>query len=155
MALDVARAHAARVERDDLVVEAGKAPPVLGDQRRIEAAVPIARNRQLQSPFGRQHRLGAAAVAVVGQSGIGLLRKMHIHLGVQHPLGQRLLQIPDQTTRIEHRLRVSPGKQLIQKLLWKRRLCRSSPYNLLAPSGSVWLNTQKIRQSQVLSRGLS
>ena len=38
MADDLARAHAAGVHRDDLLVEAGKAALVLGDQLRIEAA---------------------------------------------------------------------------------------------------------------------
>ena len=73
VAVDVPRAHAAGVERDNLVVKARKAPPVLGNQRRIEAPVPIARNRQLHRPLGREHGLGAAAVAVVSDPGIGLI----------------------------------------------------------------------------------
>ena len=44
VALDLADAHAAGVHRDDLVVEAGKAPLVLGDQLRVEGRQPVARD---------------------------------------------------------------------------------------------------------------
>ena len=116
VALDVARAHAAGVQRDDLVVETGKAPPVLRDQRGVESAVPVARDRQLQRPFRRQHRLRARAVAVVGNAGLGLVRQVHVHLGVEHALGQRLLQIPDQATGVQYALRITAGQQLVQQL---------------------------------------
>ncbi len=43
---DFAVAHAAGVHRDDLVIEARKTPLILGDQRRIEARLPIARHIQ-------------------------------------------------------------------------------------------------------------
>src|SRR5689334_1907731 len=44
---DLPRAHAARVHRDHLVVEAGEAALVLGDQLRVEARPAVARHRQL------------------------------------------------------------------------------------------------------------
>jgi hypothetical protein len=37
---NLARAHPARVHRDDLVIEAGKPALVLGDELRIEAGHP-------------------------------------------------------------------------------------------------------------------
>jgi hypothetical protein len=40
--------QAARVQRDDLVVETREAPSVLADQHRVEAPVTITRNRQFQ-----------------------------------------------------------------------------------------------------------
>ena len=64
VALDVPGAHPAGVQSDDLVVEPGEAATVFADQRRIEPAVPVARNRQLERALGRENRLGAAAVAV-------------------------------------------------------------------------------------------
>jgi hypothetical protein len=69
---------------------------VFRDQRRIEAAATIAPNRQLHRPFRRQHRFRAAAIAVIGQAGFGLAIEMNIHLGIEHALRQRLLQIADQ-----------------------------------------------------------
>lgn len=44
VALDIPGAQAAGLERNDRVVEAREATPVLGDQRRIELVVPVARN---------------------------------------------------------------------------------------------------------------
>jgi len=48
MRLDLARAHAAGVQGNDLLVEAGEAALVLGDELRVEPTVPIARNEQLE-----------------------------------------------------------------------------------------------------------
>jgi hypothetical protein len=47
---DLAGAHAAGVHRHDLVVEAGEAALVLGDQLRVEGRQPVARDLQFQSP---------------------------------------------------------------------------------------------------------
>jgi len=63
MSRDLTRRHPARVQCDDLVVEAGKPPPVLADQHRVEAPVPIARNRQLQLARVRQHGLCPVAMS--------------------------------------------------------------------------------------------
>src|ERR1051326_2701268 len=38
-----------------------------------------------------------------------------VHLGVQHPFGQGFLQIGEQTIRIESRLGVRAGQQLVEK----------------------------------------
>src|SRR5207237_3462109 len=38
-----------------------------------------------------------------------------VHLGVQHPFGQGFLQIVEQTIRIESRLGVGAGQQLVEK----------------------------------------
>lgn len=45
---DLARAHAAGVHRDDLVVEAGKPALTLHDQLRIEARLPVPRHLQFE-----------------------------------------------------------------------------------------------------------
>src|SRR5690606_21074347 len=111
--------HAAGVKGDDLVVEAGETPAVLGDQGRIKPAVPIARNRQLHRPFGRQDGLGAAAVAVVGEAGCRLVLQVNVQLGAQHAFGQSLLQVPDQAARIQYRLGITASQQLVQKLCRK------------------------------------
>jgi len=93
MGLDLARAQAAGVERDHLLVEAGEAALVLGDELRIETSVTIARNRQLELAAVGQNRLGTAAVAVIAGRLLGILAQMVVHLGIEHPLGQRLLEL--------------------------------------------------------------
>jgi hypothetical protein len=47
MAGDLARAHAARIHRDDLLIEAGKAALIFRDQLRVKARLPVARDRQV------------------------------------------------------------------------------------------------------------
>src|SRR3546814_10309205 len=65
---NLSRAHAARVHRDDLVIETGEATLIFGDQLWIETARPIPRHFDLDpSPVGR-HRLAAIAVPAVGRS---------------------------------------------------------------------------------------
>jgi hypothetical protein len=61
MPLDLAGAHAPRIHRHDLVVEAGEAPLVLGDQLRVEGRQPIARDLQIQLAGPGEH--GFAAIA--------------------------------------------------------------------------------------------
>jgi len=48
MRLDVACAHAPGVQGNDLLVEAGEAALVFGDQLRIKTTVPIARDRKIK-----------------------------------------------------------------------------------------------------------
>jgi hypothetical protein len=55
--------------------------------------VTITWDRQLQRPFGSHNRLGATAIAVVGNTGFSFLREVYVHLGIEHALGHRLLQI--------------------------------------------------------------
>ena len=43
-ALDLAHGHAPRVHGDDVVVKSGEAPLVLGDEQRLEAAIPVPRH---------------------------------------------------------------------------------------------------------------
>ena len=84
MARDLQGAHAARVHRDDLVIEAGEATLVLGDQLRVEAARPITRHLDLDpSPIGR-HRLAAIAVPAVGS--LAPPAKIVIHLRIERPM---------------------------------------------------------------------
>ena len=118
MSHDLARAHAARVHRDDLLIEAGKASLIFGDQLRIEARLPVAGNINHKLAGIGHHRLAAIAVAVVVS--LILLPKMIIHLGIQSALGQRLLQIVEQTSLIKGCACRTAGKQLVQKLIGYR-----------------------------------
>ena len=66
MAADLAHRHAARIHRDDLVVEVREAALIFGDQLRIEASRPVARDRQRHLRRAGQNRLLRMAVAAVG-----------------------------------------------------------------------------------------
>jgi hypothetical protein len=108
---DLTRAHAAGVHRDDLVVEAWKAALVFGDQLRIKPGLAVARNLQLDLAAVGNHRLLAITVAPVALFFAG---EMMVHLSVENPLGQRLLQIIEQPVWVEDRLRISPSQQLVE-----------------------------------------
>lgn len=109
---DLTGAHAARIHRDDLVIEAGKATLILGDQLRIEAARSITRNLDLDPSTVGRHRLAAIAVPAVVP--LLLLAKMVIHLRVEGAFGKGLLQRIEQAALAECRCRVSAGQQLIE-----------------------------------------
>ena len=123
MADDLAGAHAAGVHRDDLLVEPWKAALVLGDQLRIETGLAVARNLQLDLPGIGDNRLLAIAVAPVA----GLLAgQVMVHLGIQHPLGQRLLQFVKQAIRIEDCRRVGTSQKLVENGIRNKRFFASS-----------------------------
>lgn len=63
MSLDLAHRHAARVERQDLVVETRPAGLVFGNEPRLEAAVPVPRHFNRQFAKLALQRLLALAVA--------------------------------------------------------------------------------------------
>src|SRR3954454_21289610 len=108
---DLPRAHAPGVHRDDLVVEAWEAALVLGDQLRVEARLPVPGDLELDLAGVGEDALAAVAVAAVA----GLLTaEMMIHLRVQRPLGQGLLQAVEEAVRIERRLRIGPGQKLVE-----------------------------------------
>ena len=111
MADDLAGAHAAGVHRDDLVVEARKAALVLGDQLRIKARLAVAQHLQLDLAGVGDDPLFAIAVSPVARL---LAGEMMVHLGVENPFGQRLLQIVDQPVGVEDRLGIGAGQQLVE-----------------------------------------
>ena len=122
MADDLPRAHAAGVHRDDLVVETRETALVLGDQLRIKAGLAVARHLQLD-PTGVGDD-GLLAIAVAPVAGL-LAGQMMIHLGVQHPLGQGLLQIVEQAIRVERGLRIRTRQQLVENGVRNTRLFAS------------------------------
>src|SRR6478735_7713360 len=71
------------------------------------------RSRGTSDPAGLGgHPLAALPAPAVA----GLLRgQMMIHLGIQGPLGQSLLEIIEQPVGVKRRLRVRPGQQLVQQ----------------------------------------
>jgi hypothetical protein len=65
MALDFANAHAARIHRDDLLVETGKSPLIFGDQLRIEGRQSVARNFKLDLAGLGENRFSAISVPAI------------------------------------------------------------------------------------------
>ena len=112
VALDLARRHAAGIQGNHLVVEIGKATAIFGNQLRLEARLAVARDLHFKLAHASQHRLAAAAVAIIARpirlSGCPgpLGRQMLVQLSVQHPLRQSFLQLVKQTVRREYLRRV-------------------------------------------------
>ena len=120
---DLAGAHASGIHRDDLLVEPGKPPLIFRDQLRVEARLAIPRHVQIELARIRRHRLATIAVAAI--AGAGFTAKMVIHLGVQRPLRQRLLQFVDQTARLKSRLRIGAGQKLVKQRVGNLRFLAS------------------------------
>jgi hypothetical protein len=81
------------VHRDDLVVETRKATLVFGDHLRIKARLAVARYFQFNLARDSNDRLPAITISPVARL---LAGEMVVHLGVQNPLGQGLLQVIEQ-----------------------------------------------------------
>lgn len=107
-------AHAARIHRHDLVVGTRKAALVPGDELRIEGRLTIARDLQLDPSGLGRHRLAAVAIAAAAVAGLRRSPDGNL-LGVQVPVGQRLLQIVEQAVGVERRLGIGPGQQLVRR----------------------------------------
>ena len=113
MPLDFTGAHAAGVHRDDLLVEAGKPPLVLGDQLRIEGRQPIPGNLEIDLAGLGQHRLPAVAVAAI--AGRPLRRPPGDDRSPRStPARPGLLQLIQQAVLLERCFRIRSGQQLIR-----------------------------------------
>jgi hypothetical protein len=103
MALDLAHRHAARIEAENFLVKAVEPGLALGDQQRLEAAGPVARNGNLDLAIVGQDGLGAGAVAAVATATAGrvalLVAEMFAQLGSQRAFDQRLLQLFEKPIR--------------------------------------------------------
>src|SRR3954471_17285147 len=69
-------------------------------------------HRQLDLPGVGDDAL--AAVAVAGVAGAAVAGEVVIHLRVQRPLGERLLQAVEEAVRVEGRLRIGTRQQLVE-----------------------------------------
>src|SRR5262249_47328476 len=111
--LDVAYAHAAGVERENLLVEARETTLMLGDKLGLKRAQPVAGDSDLDGPTVGLHGLRRVAVARVAgttaSDGILLEAEVLGQLRVQHALHQRSLQALEQASRSEQVLRTPYG----------------------------------------------
>jgi hypothetical protein len=65
---------------------------MLGNELRVEGRQPVARDLQVKLAGAGQHRLRPIAVAAIGPPVRLAGLEMMVQLGVEHPLGKRLLQ---------------------------------------------------------------
>ena len=125
--LDLAHGHAARVHRDDVMVKAGEAPLVLGDEDQLETAVPFARNFDTHLPFAREHGLAAGTVALVGcRLGLGRasgVAQVFAQFSAHGALDQDLLE--GHVGRVDGLPAHQPGDELVKQFLGHLRQRRS------------------------------
>jgi hypothetical protein len=126
--LDVADAHPARVERDDLVVKAVEAALVLGHDLRFERPLPVARRADPHRPVLGMQRLGRRAVAAVPGPArrrmAALIAEVVGQLGVHRALDQPPGQLGEQAALTgDLRRRARAGEQPVDQLV--RKLTRT------------------------------
>ena len=98
VALDLPRRHAARVEREEFLIEAIESPNIFGDDARGEAAVAVARDTDGHRPGLRFDLLLGVAIAGVLPPPVARLlpffkAEMTIHLRLEHLVDERLLEM--------------------------------------------------------------
>src|SRR3546814_10576257 len=74
---DLTRAHAPSVHRHDLIIKPRKTALILGNQLRVEAAMPVAGHVDLELAGVRRHRLAAVTVAAIAS--LLIVAQMMIH----------------------------------------------------------------------------
>ena len=94
---------------------AAQVPLQVAGEQAQEQMRPHPRHLQLHRTLVAQHTLAVVPVTVVARR--RLVLRMRVHLRIQCPLGNRLLQIVDQAPATEHFPRVVPRQQLVQQLI--------------------------------------
>src|SRR5712691_790933 len=138
MPLDLPGRHPARVQREDLLVEAVERAGVLGHDPRLERGVPVARQLDRDRPVDRPQRLRRRPVSPVRlrlrRLGARPVAEMLLQLGAGRPLDQTTPQLVDQPIRAGQLLRplVLP-EQLIDQLVRDLHVAHHGPPS--GPSG--------------------
>jgi hypothetical protein len=116
MGADFPDGEAAGVEREHFLVEARQPAQPLGDQLGHEAPGPVAGNVQRDLVGVGENRLGAGAVAMIGLAWrlrlARFIAQVLGELGLQGPLDQRLLHLPEDALEVGRRLH--PSEQRIK-----------------------------------------
>src|SRR5437868_46341 len=114
MPLNIARGHATRVHRQNLLVEARETAFMLGNDLRLEGPVPVARHFELHRPEVSLHLFPAFAVAVVTAPApcwrVLLIAKVMAHLGIHGPLDQRFGELFEQAAWTDNFFGRLPGQ---------------------------------------------
>ncbi len=120
MLLDVARRHAAGVQRDHFLVEALQATLVLLHELRIECAFPVPRNANLDGPRVGLHRLRRVTISGVARPPATLLLVPEVlgDLGLEQALHDRALELGEGALRTEEVFfRRAPFQERIDEFL--------------------------------------
>src|SRR5262249_9812780 len=101
MGLDLANRQPAGIEADDPVIKTVEAGLPFADNLRLEAAVAVARNRNLDRTVVANQRLVRIAVAAVATATTGriapLISQMLSQLGAERPFQKPLLEFLEQS----------------------------------------------------------
>ena len=104
--MDVPSAHPPAIERDDLLLNPGDIPLVFRDNLRLELAVPVPGDVDLELPILALELLGGMAVALVGGVNVPFLVLFIAQGRVQlclHELLQDVLEaVPQEDIDIRH-----------------------------------------------------
>ncbi len=114
--LDLAYAHATGVHTDHMVVKAGHAALVLGDQLGLEAAKAVTGDVEPHLAARGHYGLHTRAVTVVAS--LGLAGQVVIQFGGQHALCEQLLELARQAGLAQNRfgiLVLDLGQQLVDQ----------------------------------------
>ena len=112
--LNIARAHAARIHRQNLLVEAREAAFMLGNDFWFEGPITVARHFELHRPEVSLYLFPASAVAVVAAPApfgrVLLIAKVMAHLGIHGPLDQRFGELFEQAAWTDNFFGRLPGQ---------------------------------------------
>jgi len=118
---DVAHRHAAGVEREDLVVQAGQARLALAHQPRFKRPVAVARRLDRDRTEFGLHRLGRVPVAVIAGSARRRLPRrtaqMLGQLGAQRRLDHAPGKLGNQPTGPGDLVRIEPLQRVLQRII--------------------------------------
>src|SRR5713226_9564378 len=125
--VDLANRQTPRIEADDPIVETVEPGLPLGDDLRLEAAVAVARYRELDRAVVAEHRFARMAVAAVSAASARrvalLVPQMLAQLGTQCALQQFLLELFEEPLFTEQILRGAISLQQLLDHLVSDRLC--------------------------------
>src|SRR5438034_5891198 len=157
MTLDLPRRHPARVESEDLLVEAIERARVLGHDPRLERPVAVTRQLDRDRAVDGAQRLRRRPVAPVrppfGRLRTGRVAKVLLQLGAGRPFDQTAPQLVDQSVRAGQLLRprVFP-QQLIDQLVRDLHLAHhgppSGPSDGIAPTAATPRSSRPRRTNQ-------
>ena len=106
LVMDVPGTHSPAIERDDLLLDSGDIPLILGDNLRLELAVPVTGDVNLELPILALELLGGMAVALVGGLHVAFLvlfiAQCRIQLCLHKFLQDVLETIPQERVDICH-----------------------------------------------------
>src|SRR5437763_367950 len=127
MRLDLANRETTGIEADHAIVKTVEPGLSFGDDLRLEAAVAVARHRDLNRPIIADHGLARITVAAVAATAAGrvtsLVSQMFAQLGAERAFQQALFQLLEQPLLAEQVRRRAISLQQLFINLVSDRLC--------------------------------